>query len=81
LEAEGQPGVTLHRILPAFATADFAVTDLLMRDDAPRPQLAPSLPQAITHVWVASTWTTGRGMRWSPTDGWQYFDTGFRAAA
>jgi hypothetical protein len=61
-------------ILPGFALARFDVTNLLMDDGAPLPSVDPDLPAAITHVWLMSTWSTGMGMRWSPTAGWTYFD-------
>jgi hypothetical protein len=61
-------------IVPGFATADFAVVDLLMRDDAPLPDFAPDLPDAVTHVWVMSTCSRGWGVRWSPDAGWTRFD-------
>lgn len=61
-------------ILPGFATAEFAVVDVLMRDDCGLPTVDPSLPDEITHVWAVSTWRSGMGMRWSPDAGWTYFD-------
>lgn len=62
-------------LVPGFTTAPFEVADLLMRDDAPLPTAPPRLPTEITHVWIASTWTSGHGVRWSP-DGWESFDKG-----
>jgi hypothetical protein len=64
----------LFVILPGFADAPFAVTDLLMREGAPLPTLAPSLPSPVTHVWAISTWSSGSGMRWSPDLGWFRFE-------
>jgi len=61
-------------LLPGFATAPFGVTDLLMRDGAPLPVVDPDLPEEVTHVWVASSWATGRGFRWDPERGWECFD-------
>ncbi len=63
----------LFVIFPGFTIAPFEVTDLLMRDDAPLPTIAPDLPAPLTHIWGASTWTTGVGMRWSPDRGWERF--------
>lgn len=68
-------------ILPGFSVADFGVTDLLMRDDAPLPKAEPVLPAEVTHVWAMSTWSTGQGMRWSPEVGWRHFDKRIAAAA
>lgn len=68
-------------ILPALATAEFGVVDLLMRDGAPLPNEAPALPNEVTHVWAMSTWSSGQGMRWSPTDGWSFFDKRRSSAA
>ncbi len=61
-------------LLPAFTTAHFGVVDLLMRRNAPLPTEPPSLPDAITHVWAASTWTMGDGFRWSASRGWTRFE-------
>jgi hypothetical protein len=59
---------------PPFSDAPFAVTDLLMRQDLALPTIAPRLPAEVTHVWAAGGWSSGRGMRWSPTVGWSYFE-------
>ncbi len=67
----------LFLILPGFAEARFAVTDLLMRDGAALPDADPELPPEVTHVWAVSTWTSGSGMRWTPGEGWQRFDKQF----
>jgi len=37
------------------------------------PTRAPTLPAAVTHLWVMSDWQAGNGFRWSPTDGWLAF--------
>lgn len=64
----------LFVILPGLAgTARFEVNDLLMRTGAPLPTAAPRLPDEMTHVWVMSTWSGGRGFRWSPDAGWETF--------
>lgn len=68
-------------IVPGFTVARFGVVDLLMRDDAPLPEADPALPAEVTHVWALSTWSTGRGMRWSPDQGWSLFDKRSIAAA
>ena len=68
-------------ILPGFATVDFPVIDLLMRDEAPLPSTPPNLPAGVTHVWVMSTWSSGHGVRWSPDAGWSSFDKHVRTAA
>lgn len=60
-------------LLPGFAVAPFAVIDLLLRDDAPLPTVDPILPSEVTHVWVASTWSSGCGFRWSAAERWDSF--------
>jgi hypothetical protein len=50
--------------------APFSVTDLLARDDAPLPEVDPVLPAEVTHVWAASSWSTGNCVLWSPEKGW-----------
>jgi hypothetical protein len=60
-------------ILAGFS-APFAVTDLLLRPDAPLPIIDPKLPDEISEVWAVSSWSTGIGFRWSEAYGWQKFD-------
>lgn len=60
-------------LVPGFTPAPFAVVDLLMRENAPLPIRAPQVMTEVTHVWVASTWTSGHGVRWSPGSGWSRF--------
>lgn len=62
-------------IVPGFSTAPFPVTDLLWRSDGPVPVSPPELPEPVTHAWVMSTWSIGRGLRWDPEVGWQQFDS------
>lgn len=60
----------LFVIVPGLAgTAPFEVNDLLIRPGAPLPTATPSLAGEVTHVWVMSTWSEGRGFRWSPDAG------------
>lgn len=61
-------------ILPGFNTAPFDVSYALMADAAPRPTASPELPDEVTHVWLASTWTSGQGLRWDRPSGWAAFD-------
>ena len=62
----------LFVIVPGLAgTAPFKVNDLLMRPSAPLSTAAPGLPDEMTHVWVMSTWSGGRGFRWYPNAGWE----------
>ncbi len=56
-----------------FNLAPFAVNYLLMATDPPAPILPPNLPDAVTHVWIMSTWSAGHGFRWSPDHGWTKF--------
>lgn len=46
-------------LFPGFTTAPFSACDLLMRSDAPLPDVAPNLPDGITDVWLMSSWSTG----------------------
>jgi hypothetical protein len=61
-------------LVASFTTASFAVVDLLIRRDAPLPIVPPELPNEVTDIWVASTWSNGLGFRWSPRSGWLTFD-------
>src|SRR5438445_11814363 len=53
LKMSGMPFV----LLPGFTRAPVVVRNLLMTEDP------PILPGAVTHVWVASTWSTESGLR------------------
>jgi hypothetical protein len=61
-------------IVPSFARVGFSVMELLMRDDAPLPEAPPALPVEVNRLWATSSWSSARGMRWSPDQGWSYFD-------
>lgn len=65
-------------VVPGLVTtAPFGVSDMLRRGDGSVPQSAPALPPEVTHLWLASTWATGAGLRWSPEEGWGRFSTLF----
>ena len=59
--------------VPGLSIAPFPVVDLLFGSDAPHPEVAPSLPEEITHVWAFSSWTSGQAFHWSPSNGWTAF--------
>jgi hypothetical protein len=73
LDRSGSAERHMFVLVPGFAEAPFAVADLLMRDNAPLPITAPNLPSEVTHVWAASRWASGSGMRWDPAGGWSNF--------
>jgi hypothetical protein len=52
-------------IVSGLSGVSFAVTGLLIANDAPLPLVAAHLPPEVTDVWVASTWASGVGFRWS----------------
>lgn len=72
LRRSGAAEKHLAVVLPAFTPAPFEAVDPLMRDDVLAPDIAPRLPDGITHVWVMSTWTVGVGFRWDST-AWEPF--------
>jgi hypothetical protein len=74
LRSSGAEERHVFLVMPGFATAEFAVVDLLMRDNAPLPLVDPNLPHEVSHVWAASTWTTDQGIKWSPIEGWTRFE-------
>jgi hypothetical protein len=74
LAASGADETHAFVIVPELTTAPFGVSDLLMRDEAPLPTFDPDLPLEVSHVWTVSTWSTGFGFRWSPSEGWSSFD-------
>ncbi len=69
----GTPERHLFVLFPGFTSAPFGVSDLLLRPDAPAPEVDPRLPAGVTHVWAMSTWTSGDGFFWSPELGWTRF--------
>jgi hypothetical protein len=72
LAASGHAERHAFLLVPGFTTAPFGVANLLMGHGTPIEP--PSLPDEITHVWLASTWTVGTGWRWDTESGWQPFD-------
>lgn len=59
--------------VPSLSIAPYPVMDLLFRSDAPPPEVAPRLPNEITHVWAFSAWSSGVAFHWSPSGGWMQF--------
>ena len=58
-------------ILPGFTTAPYRVVDPLVRASCLPPTVDPLLPEEVTDVWMASTWSTRRALFWSSIHGWQ----------
>ena len=63
----------LFILVPGFSLAPDPVVQLLIEPGAPLPQIAPTLPPEVTHIWTMSTWDSGDGFRWSVDDGWKRF--------
>jgi hypothetical protein len=63
----------LFILVPGFSLAPDSVIDLLIEPGAPLPQVAPTLPPEVTHIWAMSTWDSGDGFRWSTDEGWTRF--------
>jgi hypothetical protein len=61
-------------VIAGLSEPSFAVFDPLVRMDVELPSCPPDLPDEVTHVWVTTTWEGGRGLAWSPSDGWSWFD-------
>ncbi|MFI5849361.1 hypothetical protein ACIA8B_14830 [Micromonospora chalcea] len=80
LARSGAPERHLFVLFPGFTTAPFPVVDLLLRNGAPLPTVPPTLPPEVTHIWAMSTWDSGDGFRWSPTEGWSRFQKVFQVA-
>lgn len=62
-------------ILPGFNIAPFDVFNVPWGADRYFTDEEVRLPPEVTHVWLASTWSIGTGMRWSPASGWAWFAT------
>lgn len=60
----------LFVLFPVFSPAPFPVIDVLMRPSGPLPTSAPDLPDAVTHLWTMSGWSSGDLFAWSASGGW-----------
>lgn len=63
----------LFIFVPSFTVAPDPIPDLLIEPGAPLPQVAPTLPREVTHIWAMGTWNSGDGFRWSADKGWSRF--------
>lgn len=77
LRESGKAERHLFVVLPEFTTAPFKAFDVLTRNNAPLPTVAPTLPPEVTHLWMLSWWAIGDGFRWSPDGGWARFSKRF----
>lgn len=59
-------------LVASVSPAPFAVNYALLDDDVALPTVSPQLPDELTHCWVVSSWSSGRGLLWSP-QGWAWF--------
>lgn len=60
-----------HVFLWATIGSDYAIQHTLEnRDDAVLPRVAPILPEAVTHVWVAGRMSSQGVLAWFPDRGW-----------
>ena len=58
-----------------LSDAPWPVQYMALSDPMPLPRPAPILPKPVTDVWLASTWSTSTGVRWSSEDSrWHSFD-------
>jgi hypothetical protein len=80
LRSSGAPERHAFVFVPGLTPAPWPVPYLLMADPVPLPAIAPDLPSDVTHAWVASTWSTMTGLRWSPDVGWRHFSKTVAAA-
>jgi hypothetical protein len=60
-----------HVFIWATPTSDMEVqTQLKPGDDHPFPVTAPTLPEGVTHVWVAGQYFSQGALAWFPNRGW-----------
>lgn len=64
----------LFLVVPYPSDAPWVVNGSLVQDSPPLPTRPPRLPREITHVWLASSWNTPKGLRWCPRAGWKTFE-------
>lgn len=59
-----------HLFVWATVDTDYSVIDFLEDDLTPLPEGAASVPEPITHLWVASVFAEEWLLRWSRDRGW-----------
>jgi hypothetical protein len=73
LAASGATMRHVFVVVAALSGVPFAVIGGLISNDPAVPTIPPQLPNEITDVWIASTWSAGIGFRWGPDIGWTTF--------
>lgn len=73
LARSGAPQRHMALLVASVSPAPFAVNYALLDGDVALPTTPPELPDELTHCWIVSSWSSGRGLVWSPL-GWAWFD-------
>jgi hypothetical protein len=63
-----------HLFVWATVDTDYSVLDFLEDDLTHLPQAQASVPESITHLWVASVFADQWLLRWSREQGWWRVD-------
>jgi hypothetical protein len=64
------PSPDKHAFIWATIGTDYGVQAQLENRDMSLPQQAPALPNGVTHVWVAGSFTSQGVLTWFPDRGW-----------
>lgn len=71
LLASGMLEKHLFVIVPVFTPAPSGTVHQLMRPNPALPRQDPSLPDGITHIWLAGGLVAGDILSWSKSTGWR----------
>jgi hypothetical protein len=64
------PASAGHAFLWVTASTDFSVQSCLEDRGQPLPSETPTLPEGVTHLWVASSMSSQGVLAWFPDRGW-----------
>ena len=64
-----------HAFIWVTIGSDTAINSFLDGSMVELPTQPPNLPSGVTHVWVASGFSSARSLAWFPDVGWHQLDT------
>lgn len=67
---KAHPAAQKHVFIWTTIGSDYGVQFQLKNQDGPLPTDAPVLPDGVTHIWVAGSFTNQEFMAWFPERGW-----------
>lgn len=64
------PALAKHAFIWTTISTDHGIQSMLERREQPLPTDPPSLPEGVTHVWIAGSFTSQGAVAWFPDRGW-----------